>query len=124
MTLTRPLLRHCLVVCVMATVFLSIAQAKTAPAALAEPPTAALFEDVRIFDGKSAKLSAPSNVLVLRNQISQISTAPIAAPAGAAVTTIQGGGRTLMPGLIDNHVHFTFSANTQQALILFSSVTR
>jgi imidazolonepropionase-like amidohydrolase len=29
------------------------------------------------------------------------------------VTTIQGGGRTLMPGLIDNHVHVNLSANTQ-----------
>ena len=41
-----------------------------------------LFENVRIFDGKSATLSAPSNVLVKGNVIERISTAPIAV-AGA-----------------------------------------
>jgi imidazolonepropionase-like amidohydrolase len=62
-----------------------------------------LFNNVRIFDGKSATLSAPSNVLVTGNTIERISTAPIA--ADAATTVIAGGGRTLMPGLIDAHWH-------------------
>lgn len=61
-----------------------------------------LFENVRIFDGKGATLSAPSNVLVKGNIISRISTAPIP-PEGAQ--RIAGGGRTLMPGLIDAHWH-------------------
>ncbi|MBY0236052.1 MAG: amidohydrolase family protein, partial [Burkholderiaceae bacterium] len=84
------------------------AMAQTAPA----PASAVLIENVRIFDGKSAKLSAPSNVLVLGNKISRISVDPIAAPAGATFTTIKGAGRTLMPGLIDNHVHVNMSAST------------
>ena len=42
------------------------------------------------------------NVLVVDNFISQISSNPINAPGA---TVIDGGGRTLMPGLIDNHVH-------------------
>ena len=42
-------------------------------------------------------------MLVRRNVIERISTAPIAAEAG--VTVVAGGGRTLMPGLIDNHWH-------------------
>jgi imidazolonepropionase-like amidohydrolase len=88
----------------------SASLAQTAPPPV---PTAVLIENVRIFDGKSAKLSGPSNVLVLGNKITRISAAPIAVPAGATVTTIQGGGRTLMPGLIDNHVHVNLSANTQ-----------
>lgn len=37
-----------------------------------------LFENVRIFDGKSATLSALSNVLVRGNKIETISTQPIA----------------------------------------------
>jgi imidazolonepropionase-like amidohydrolase len=61
-----------------------------------------LFENVRIFDGKSAALSAPSNVLVKANVIERISTAPIAV---AGALRIAGNGRTLMPGLIDNHWH-------------------
>jgi imidazolonepropionase-like amidohydrolase len=79
----------------------------------ATPPSAVLIENVRIFDGKSATLSAPSNVLVLDNKLSRISTARIAPPAGALLTTVQGAGRTLMPGLIDNHVHVTLSASSQ-----------
>jgi imidazolonepropionase-like amidohydrolase len=61
-----------------------------------------LFENVRIFDGKSAALSAPSNVLVKGNVIERISTAPISV---AGALRIAGNGRTLMPGLIDDHWH-------------------
>jgi imidazolonepropionase-like amidohydrolase len=62
-----------------------------------------LFQSVRIFDGKSGSLSAPSSVLIKGNVIERISTAPIASEPGA--TVIAGGGRTLMPGLIDAHWH-------------------
>jgi len=65
--------------------------------------TATLFQNVRIFDGKGSALSAPSNVLIKGNVIARISTAPIAADPGT--TVIAGGGRTLMPGLIDAHWH-------------------
>lgn len=64
-------------------------------------PAAVIFENVRIFDGTSDRLSTPSNVLVVGNVITTMSTAPIAAPSASSVTRIQGGGRTLMPGLID-----------------------
>ena len=65
--------------------------------------TATLFQNVRIFDGKGASLSPPSNVLTRGNIIERISTEPIAAEPGA--TVIAGNGRTLMPGLIDAHWH-------------------
>jgi imidazolonepropionase-like amidohydrolase len=61
-----------------------------------------LFENVRIFDGKGAALSAPSNVLVEGNVIAQISTSPIEAEGAQHIA---GNGRTLMPGLIDAHWH-------------------
>src|SRR5215831_20481922 len=64
---------------------------------------ATLFQNVRIFDGKSSTLSGSSNVLVRGNKIERISTSPMAADAGTRV--IDGGGRTLMPGLIDAHWH-------------------
>ena len=64
---------------------------------------ATLFQNVRIFDGKRSTLSASSNVLVRGNKIERISTSPIAVDAGTRV--IDGGGRTLMPGLIDVHWH-------------------
>jgi imidazolonepropionase-like amidohydrolase len=64
-----------------------------------------LFQNVRIFDGRGAGLSEPSNVLVKGNVIERISTAPIAVDRSADTSIIDGGGRTLMPGLIDNHWH-------------------
>ncbi|WP_286898997.1 MULTISPECIES: metal-dependent hydrolase family protein [Achromobacter] len=83
-----------------------------APAATAPPPTAQaaadsriLFENVRIFDGVSGDLSPASSVLVHGNVIEKVSRDKIAAD-GARV--IDGGGRTLMPGLIDMHWHSMF----------------
>jgi imidazolonepropionase-like amidohydrolase len=69
------------------------------------PQSTILFQDVRIFDGKSGSLSAPSNVLVRGNKIDKISTGPISIDNIANVTTIDGRGHTLMPGLIDAHWH-------------------
>jgi imidazolonepropionase-like amidohydrolase len=98
---------------------LLVAGCAIAPAAHAQTPAPAsvIFENVRIFDGKADKLSAPSNVLVVGNVIKAISSAPIAAPSGTSVTRLQGGGRTLMPGLIDNHVHIFMSASSQAEMM-------
>jgi imidazolonepropionase-like amidohydrolase len=76
-------------------------------AALAQnsQPTTVLFENVRLFDGKSAQLSGPTNVLVRGNKIEKISTAPIPVDRSGNTRIINGGGRTLMPGLIDMHWH-------------------
>jgi len=70
--------------------------------------SATLFQNVRIFDGKGGRLSAPSNVLVRGNRIERISTTGIAVDRGAGAVLIDGGGRTLMPGLIDMHWHAMF----------------
>jgi imidazolonepropionase-like amidohydrolase len=78
----------------------------TASAQTPTPPSTAvstLFQNVRIFDGKNGSLSAASNVLVKGNIIERISTEAINAEPGTQV--IVGGGRTLMPGLIDAHWH-------------------
>ena len=64
-----------------------------------------LFSNVRVFDGKSAALSEPTNVLVRGNLIERISSTPIPVDRRATTTIIDGGGRTLMPGLIDMHWH-------------------
>jgi imidazolonepropionase-like amidohydrolase len=79
----------------------------SAPVALAQdrPSGGVLFENVRIFNGTTGRLSGPSNVLVVGNVIRTISSASIADPAGVNVQRIRGDGRTLMPGLIDNHWH-------------------
>ena len=75
-----------------------------------------MFDNVRIFDGKGASLSAPSNVLIKGNIIERISTEPIV--AGPGVTVIAGNGRTLMPGLIDAHWHaMLIRPNPAQAIV-------
>jgi len=71
------------------------------PPAQAQQSPAVLFQNVRIFDGKNGALSPPSNVLVRDNRIEKISAATITADA----QVINGGGRVLMPGLIDAHWH-------------------
>jgi imidazolonepropionase-like amidohydrolase len=65
--------------------------------------TSTLFQDVRVFDGKSGTVSAPVNVLVSGRTVARISATPI--EPTARTTVIAGSGRTLMPGLIDNHWH-------------------
>src|SRR5215831_3745265 len=85
------------------------------PAINAGPVT--VFSNVRIFDGKSGKLSAPSNVLVRGNIIEKISDKPIPTDRRADTTLIDGGGRTLMPGLIDNHWHAMLVRPTPAAAI-------
>ncbi len=77
--------------------------------------TSVLFENVRVFDGKSTQLSPPVNVLVTGNTITTISAKPVAAPEAAL--TINGRGRTLMPGLIDVHVHMVFGALTNSDMM-------
>jgi len=66
-----------------------------------------LFDQVRVFDGTSSQLSKPTRVLVRGNRIAAIGT-DIEASTHARI--IEAPGHTLMPGLIDVHVHLTFSA--------------
>lgn len=69
------------------------------------PEQSVLFTNVMVWDGTSDTLR-DADVLVTGNKISQISAEPLAVIASTNMTVIDGGGRTLMPGLIDSHVHF------------------
>ena len=95
-----------------------------APLGAVPPPSTSvsgpttLFQDVRIFDGKSATLSPPSYVLVKNNIIERISASPINVDANAIV--VAGNGRVLMPGLIDAHWH-SYMAGTPQMLLMTAS---
>jgi imidazolonepropionase-like amidohydrolase len=62
--------------------------------------TSTLIRGVRIFDGQ--RLLPASNVLLAGGAVAGIGD-DLAVPAGAEV--IEGRGRTLLPGLIDSHVH-------------------
>ncbi|HWL93284.1 MAG TPA: amidohydrolase family protein [Phycisphaerae bacterium] len=75
------------------------------PPAIGGNKATTLFTNVRVFDGKSEALTEPMNVLVQGNLIAKISDQPIPTNRRADTMIIDGGGRTLMPGLIDAHWH-------------------
>lgn len=76
-------------------------------------PAETLFRNVRILDVVNGRIGPATNVLVRGRLIAAIGAAAAAAPGA---TTIDGQGRTLMPGLIDAHVHLTFGAMSLAAL--------
>jgi imidazolonepropionase-like amidohydrolase len=61
-----------------------------------------LFKNAVVIDGTQAEARPGQYVLVEGNTIREVSAAPIASPSA---TVIDLNGRTLMPGLIDCHVH-------------------
>jgi imidazolonepropionase-like amidohydrolase len=64
--------------------------------------TPILFTRARVFDGSSADCGEGMNLLVAEGVIQEISASAIRAPDARVIDV---GGRTLMPGLIDAHVH-------------------
>jgi imidazolonepropionase-like amidohydrolase len=62
-----------------------------------------LFANARIFDGSNAECREGQWLRVADGLIQEVSGSPLPAPEGTAV--VDCGGGTLMPGLIDCHVH-------------------
>lgn len=79
--------------------------------ALHAQSTPLLFHHVRVFDG--ATVIPDTDVLIAKGQIQQVGTD--LSPAGAQV--IDGAGKTLLPGLIDAHVHIHSKEALQQELL-------
>jgi imidazolonepropionase-like amidohydrolase len=97
-------MKHTKLAAVALCLFLPVANAKdTAPAQ-------SLFTNVHVFDGINEKLIENANVLVEGNLIKSVSTSKITADGA---TVIDGGGRTLLPGLADTHVHLAFGSMSQ-----------
>lgn len=75
-----------------------------------------LIENVRILDHETQALTSPMNVLVSGQKIEKISSVKISSP-NQDVVKINGGGKTLMPGLIDVHVHMVFGSLTMAQMM-------
>ncbi len=75
----------------------------------------------KVFDGVSATLSGPAEILVEGNRISAIAHA-VEPPSGA--TRIDLGERTVSPGFIDCHVHLTMDAANLALQTLASSASK
>lgn len=89
-----------------------------APAPTTAPATT-VFTNVRVFDGQTDDLSDLSTVVIEGNIISSItaSSAGAAASARDGATVIDGGGRTLMPGIIEGHGHLALAGATVASLL-------
>ena len=85
----------------MLLVFLSVAPAACAPGWAAAPEANSFaIRDVRLFDGE--RVVARANVTIRQGIIAAVG-ADVPIPPGLPV--IDGRGKTLLPGLIDSHVH-------------------
>ena len=92
----------------------SLAPAGAGPALAhhtAEGPPAFAIRGVRVFDGEKAVEGL--DVLVEHGEIAAVGRG-LAIPEG--VETIDGAGRTLLPGLIDAHIHVWDAAQLEQSL--------
>jgi len=98
-------------------VVIGLSSAVRAQSAAPAKQIATLFQNVRVFNGKSDAPSPVMNVLVRGNTIEKISADPM--PTDLIVNTkiIAGGGRTLIPGLIDMHWHTMLVRPTPAALL-------
>ncbi len=89
--------------------FLIISVFWTVSVASAQEQSRTLITNVNVIDGMNEARIENANVLIEGNLIKTVSTDPIASD-GAIV--IDGGGRTLMPGLIDAHWHTMFNSSS------------
>jgi imidazolonepropionase-like amidohydrolase len=88
-----------------------------AQAAQESAPRVTLISNVDIFDGQTATLLKNRHVLVKGNRIETVSDEPLAVIQTDNVTMIDGGGRVLMPGMIDAHWHALFATMSMPKLL-------
>jgi cytosine/adenosine deaminase-related metal-dependent hydrolase len=63
-----------------------------------------LIRNARIFDSEKGTLGAPADIILRSGRIERI--APATAGGASADNVIDAGGRVMLPGLVDSHVHF------------------
>ncbi|WP_258102478.1 amidohydrolase family protein [Vibrio campbellii] len=68
-----------------------------------EQPQVTVFNNVNIFNGTDNKLYKNYSVVVTGNKITAITDGHADVPSDTKV--IDGEGRTLMPGLVESHMH-------------------
>jgi len=81
------------------------------------PAARLVFKDIRVFDGR--KIIPQATVVIEGSKIAAIGT-NVAVPAGAEI--IDGRNMTLLPGLIDSHVH-VFSPGELRRSLMFGVTT-
>ncbi len=79
-----------------------VAHGAAASAQIAEPKQVVVLHAARLFDAAAGTMMSPGEVLVRGERIAEAGT-KVTHPAGAEVIDL--GDKTLLPGLIDAHVH-------------------
>ena len=86
--------------------------------------TAYVIRDVRVFDGET--VAERQTVVINQGRIAAVGGSTVAVPAGAQ--QVAGEGRTLLPGLMDAHIHLpifpiTSTADALQQSLAFGITT-
>ena len=115
--MTKPLLSRSslLLVLLMLHGPIYAAQAKSQPAS----QHAIVLQAARLLDVRSGRIVKPGEVLVLGERIMEVGSA-VKHPAGAEVIDL--GDRTLLPGLIDAHVHLFLHPGAEDLQTIQESV--
>jgi len=76
--------------------------------------SAILFTNVRVFDGSGDPLF-PGEVLVRGNRIEAVAKGDERLDRAGA-TVVDGGGQTLMPGMVEGHAHLTWPSSVERVV--------
>jgi len=82
-----------------------------------DQPERLIIRNVRVFDGIQDRTQDGVDVLVEGPHVVAVSSSPVAGDASEGVLEIDGGGRFLMPGLTDAHVHLMGNANSMMDFV-------
>ena len=80
-----------------------------------------VYTNARLIDGLADQPQAGVSIVVDGERISQITGSEAPAPAGAEVIDLTG--KTVVPGLIDTHVHATLLDSESLPLFIAAGVT-
>lgn len=83
--------------------------------------TQTLLKNARLIDGIADQPQEGVSIVITGERISHVERGEIPAPPGAQVIDL--GGKTVLPGLIDTHVHATFMDRECLPLFLAAGVT-